>query len=113
MGKNQPRLIVLTGATRGLGRSLVNLFQELGHTVVGCERNKAIISELRTSFSGPHRSDLFNVTDDSQVATWVKSWVGELGSPDLLINNAAQQVVTSKASSCRTRLLSYPRAQGR
>jgi NAD(P)-dependent dehydrogenase (short-subunit alcohol dehydrogenase family) len=90
MGKNQPRLIVLTGATRGLGRSLVNRFQELGHTVVGCGRNKAIISELRTAFPGPSRFDSIDVTDDSQVATWVKSWVGELGSPDLLINNAAQ-----------------------
>ena len=34
------RIIVLTGATRGLGRSLVAPFAAAGHTVLGCGRSR-------------------------------------------------------------------------
>ena len=90
MASTKPRLIVLTGATRGLGRALVGRFHELGHTVVGCGRTKPLVNELRAAFPAPHRFDAVDVSDDGQVAAWVGSWLADLGAPDLLMNNAAQ-----------------------
>ena len=40
------KLIVVTGATRGLGRALVALFVQAGHTVAGCGRSEKNIAEL-------------------------------------------------------------------
>ncbi|MBD3870189.1 MAG: SDR family NAD(P)-dependent oxidoreductase, partial [Acidobacteria bacterium] len=31
-----PRVVVITGATRGIGRALTDRLVELGHTVIGC-----------------------------------------------------------------------------
>ena len=35
--------IVITGVTRGLGRALAEQFSFMGHTVIGCGRNKDIL----------------------------------------------------------------------
>ena len=84
-----PRRIVLTGATRGCGRVLVERFIESGHTVVGCGRSASHVTELRKQFGSPHRFDAVDVSDDRQVAAWARS-VMEAGLvPDLLLNNAA------------------------
>lgn len=65
------RLIVITGATRGLGKALVAEFTAAGHTVVGCG------------------SATVDVRDAKAVSNWAKSVLDSHGPPDLLINNAA------------------------
>jgi NAD(P)-dependent dehydrogenase (short-subunit alcohol dehydrogenase family) len=84
-----PRLIVLTGATRGLGRSLVPLFVQAGHTVAGCGRSKDHVAELTREFGPPHRFAALDVTDAAAVESWAKQIIADLGPPDLLVNNAA------------------------
>ncbi|QDU24054.1 SDR family oxidoreductase [Urbifossiella limnaea] len=83
------KLIVLTGATRGLGRALVPRFTAAGHTVVGCGRSAAHVAELAAAFGAPHRFDPLDVTDSAAVAAWAESVLKSHGAPDLLINNAA------------------------
>lgn len=83
------RTILLTGATRGLGRALVERFVEAGHTVVGCGRSADAIAELQDRFGTPHRFDCVDVVSDSAVAAWAAAVVQECGAPDLLLNNAA------------------------
>ena len=41
--------IVITGVTRGLGRALAEQFSFLGHTVIGCGRNKDILKKMSKS----------------------------------------------------------------
>jgi len=84
-----PELIILTGCTRGCGRALVDRFVEASHTVVGCGRSNQQIEELRSHYPAPHRLEAVDVTDDRAVATWAKSVLADVGTPDLLINNAA------------------------
>ena len=80
--------VLITGATRGCGRAMVERFIESGHTVVGCGRSESQVVELRKQFGAPHRFDVVDVSDDRQVATWARS-VFEAGLvPDLLLNNA-------------------------
>jgi NAD(P)-dependent dehydrogenase (short-subunit alcohol dehydrogenase family) len=83
------RAIVVTGVTRGLGRALAEYFLKAGHTVCGCGRSESAIAELAAAFGKPHRFDAVNVASDRAVAQWARRVLNEIGSPDLLINNAA------------------------
>lgn len=83
------KLIVLTGATRGLGRALVPQFAKAGHTVVGCGRNEPDIAELVKEFPAPHGFASVDVTDPAVVSSWAATVIATHGPPDLLINNAA------------------------
>ena len=88
MARNQPRVIVLTGATRGLGLAMVEKFVELGHTVLGCGRSRDVIENLRLRFRPPHDFAALDVSLESQVEPWAARLLSSNGPPDLLINNA-------------------------
>ncbi len=81
------RRIVITGATRGLGRAMAERFIDAGHTVIGCGRDGERIAETTQRWKSPHRFDTVDVVDDAAVATWAKSVLAD-GQVDLLINNA-------------------------
>lgn len=83
------RVIVITGATRGLGRAMTDKFIALGHRVAGCGRSESHIRELRQQYGQSHRFAVVDVRDDDQVANWAREVLDHLGPPDLLLNNAA------------------------
>lgn len=84
----EPKHIVMTGATRGLGRAMLHEFVARGHVVAGCGRAEAAIEQLRRSFPEPHRFATVDVADDMQVAQWTRHVLTTMGPPQLLINNA-------------------------
>lgn len=81
--------IVITGVTRGLGRALANRFSDLGHTVLGCGRNRAHTEELARAFGSPHDFADLDASKDAEVKPWADRILKTYGPPDLLINNAA------------------------
>jgi NAD(P)-dependent dehydrogenase (short-subunit alcohol dehydrogenase family) len=84
------RIIILTGVSRGLGRALAGQFIARGHTVWGCGRSAAAITELQRAHPAPHDWDVVDVADDAAVMAWAKRLLGAgRVVPDLLINNAA------------------------
>jgi NAD(P)-dependent dehydrogenase (short-subunit alcohol dehydrogenase family) len=83
------KVIVLTGATRGLGRALIPHFAKAGLTVAGCGRSADHVAALGQQFGPPHRFAALDVTDAAAVEAWAKEVVAAVGPPDLLINNAA------------------------
>lgn len=83
------KLIVITGATRGLGRALVPRFVDAGHTVVGCGRSADHVAELTAQFPTPHAFAAIDVTDAAAVSAWANAVLASHGPPDLLVNNAA------------------------
>ena len=83
------KTIVLTGATRGLGRAMVDEFIRLGHTVMGCGRSVATIKQLRQRYSSPHDFDQVDVSSDDDVKRWATRLLRSHSPPDLLLNNAA------------------------
>jgi NAD(P)-dependent dehydrogenase (short-subunit alcohol dehydrogenase family) len=85
----QPKLVVITGATRGLGRAMAVEFAALGHTVAGCGRSEAEIGRLREELGTPHEFEPVDVADWGQVEAWAGRVLDRLGAPDLLLNNAA------------------------
>jgi NAD(P)-dependent dehydrogenase (short-subunit alcohol dehydrogenase family) len=89
MPPTSPRLIVLTGATRGLGRAMAEKFAALGHTVLGCGRSAEDVARLRQAFGPPHDFAAVDVSSRDQVEAWGRDVLTRHGPPDLLINNAA------------------------
>ena len=89
------RRILITGAGRGLGLAMTEKLIELGHTVIGCSRQKPHVVALAKRFGPPHRFDAVDVSDDAAVGRWAKAVLAAGGPPDLLLNNAA--VVNSNA----------------
>jgi NAD(P)-dependent dehydrogenase (short-subunit alcohol dehydrogenase family) len=80
--------IILTGATRGLGRALVPRWAAQGHTVIGCGRSAGPIAELSRQFPNPHAFAVVDVAKEEQVRDWGVRILEKRGAPDLLINNA-------------------------
>ena len=81
--------ILITGATRGLGRAMAEEFIRLGHVVLGCGRSEKEIEKLRRQFPPPNDFAVVDVADDQAVSDWVKRIMALQGAPDLLLNNAA------------------------
>ena len=81
-------LVVITGATRGLGRALVDGFIEAGLVAAGCGTNLKLIADLGRRHGAPHHFSVVDVTDGAAVAKWAAEIIEHLGAPDLLINNA-------------------------
>ena len=81
--------VVITGASRGLGRALAEEFIRLGHTVLGCGRSAKSIAELRGRFGKPHDFEAVDVASDEKVKAWAKRVLESHGTPGLLLNNAA------------------------
>ena len=83
------KLVLLTGATRGLGRAMVDELVGLGHTVLGCGRSKKQIDQLRRKYDRPHDFYMVDVASDDEVKSWTSLVLKTHGPPDLVLNNAA------------------------
>lgn len=83
------RIVLVTGATRGLGRAMVDRLVETGHIVIGCGRDRKRIEAMRVRYPEPHRFDTLDVASDCQVAEWAESVLTAGQIPDLILNNAA------------------------
>ena len=80
--------ILITGASRGLGRAMAGRFAAQGHEIVGCATTEAGIASL-TKLGTPHRFDVVDVADDDAVAAWAKAVDATARPFDLVLNNAA------------------------
>ena len=89
MSDATPAIILLTGATRGLGRALVDRFVDAGCTVWGCGRTRNTIDELSQRYPAPHRFAAVDVSRIEDVSAWAGALLADSPPPDLLLNNAA------------------------
>jgi NAD(P)-dependent dehydrogenase (short-subunit alcohol dehydrogenase family) len=83
-----PKIILITGVTRGLGRALADWYIANGHTVVGCGRGAEVL-DMRFDYPAPHDFSVVDVAEENKVALWAEKVLAAQGAPDLLINNAA------------------------
>jgi NAD(P)-dependent dehydrogenase (short-subunit alcohol dehydrogenase family) len=86
---DDPLVVVLTGAGRGLGHAMTAQFVERGHTVFACTRSSASVAKLSQQFGAPHQFRQVDVSDDGQVGRWAEELLHDMHAPDLLVNNAA------------------------
>jgi NAD(P)-dependent dehydrogenase (short-subunit alcohol dehydrogenase family) len=86
--KNRKKVVVITGVTRGLGRAMAEKFIALGHTVLGCGRNRELIEQMRHKWPRRHDFEVVDVASNGQVHNWMARLHKKCGAPELLINNA-------------------------
>ena len=86
------QVALVTGASTGIGRHLVEGLARRGMAVAGLARNEerlaAAMAEVASSTGGRTLAVAADVTDRESVADAVEKAVEELGQIDLLVNNA-------------------------
>jgi 3-oxoacyl-[acyl-carrier protein] reductase len=81
------RLAVVTGASRGIGRALTERLRAAGQTVAAIARSAPDLDEVATATGAV--PFVLDVSDPAGVENVFTRIHGELGVPDLLVNNAA------------------------
>jgi len=89
MQREQSKVVVITGATRGLGRAMALEFINRDWTVVGCGSSAESVERAADAFPDPHRLAVVDVASDDEVKEWADEVMEEYGPPALLLNNAA------------------------
>jgi 3-oxoacyl-[acyl-carrier protein] reductase len=85
------KLVLVTGASRGIGKAIALALGESGATVIGTatsDEGAANISKIFTENNILGKGMKLNVTDNEQIADLLKSITEDYGSVDILINNA-------------------------
>ncbi|MEZ5323744.1 MAG: SDR family oxidoreductase [Verrucomicrobiales bacterium] len=83
------KVVCITGCTRGLGRAMAERFAADGWTVAGCGRTEEAIGQMRAAMPEPHVFATCDVSDLESVANFGAEVRATVGTPDLLLNNAA------------------------
>ena len=85
------KLVLVTGASRGIGRAIALSLGDAGATVIGTatsDEGAANISKIFTENNILGKGMKLNVTDNNQISDLIKIITEEYGSIDILINNA-------------------------
>lgn len=89
------RLALVTGSSRGLGKSLALALADAGASLIvhgrDAEAVEAVRAEAEERSGQTARSVVFDVTDAAAAKAAIDELVAEAGVPDILINNAGIQ----------------------
>ena len=97
----EEKVVVVTGATSGIGQSTALGFARSGARVAGIGRDRAALDDLSAQGVTSYRVDL---TDESKTAEAVRSIVAEHGGIDILVNAAG---IIGSGSIEKTTLADY------
>ena len=83
-------IVVITGASKGIGKAVATEFAKKGYTLLLCSRGEAAlyntVSELQTAYPDAsikaRPTDMSNEADVLAFATWCL----EKGTPDIVVN---------------------------
>lgn len=85
--------VLITGASRGIGKAIAEVFAANGHSVFLSSRNEKVLTETTVELQSKYpaasvRSKAFDLSNKEQ-ATALAAWVEEfIQAPDILVNNA-------------------------
>lgn len=76
------RIVVITGTSKGIGKSLAIYYLSKNCIVIGCSRSKSLISYKN------YRHFELDICDEKAVVNMIRSIKKEFGKIDILLNNA-------------------------
>lgn len=86
------KIAVVTGATKGIGKALVNVFSENGYDVAVCSRNAADLENLTKATESKYQNRVYALQADMSVKEEVLQFAGFIqqqeGQVEVLVNNA-------------------------
>ena len=83
--------ILITGATGGIGGSLVKKFSSLGGTILGTGTKSEKLDIIKKE-NPEIKTKMFNLSDHNEIENFINSTTSELGGLDILINNAGMNI---------------------
>ncbi|MFN7015338.1 MAG: SDR family NAD(P)-dependent oxidoreductase, partial [Bacteroidia bacterium] len=86
--------IIITGASKGIGKAIAEKFAVDGNTLMLCARNLVALEETAYTLQQkyPQSAIHYKATDlsDYEAVTAFGSWCLDKGTPDILVNNSGQ-----------------------
>ena len=85
------KIVLVTGASRGIGKAIALTLGEAGATIIGTatsDEGAVNISKIFTENNILGKGMRLNVNDNDQISALIKSITEDFGSVDILINNA-------------------------
>tara|TARA_X000000950_G_scaffold43903_1_gene49455 strand:+ start:323 stop:1054 length:732 start_codon:yes stop_codon:yes gene_type:complete len=79
--------ILITGATGGIGNSLVKKFYNLGSSILATGTNEEKLKNLKTNYPNI-LIDRFKLDEHNKIENFIESSSEKLGGLDILVNNA-------------------------
>jgi hypothetical protein len=85
-------MLVISGASKGIGRAIIERFAKAGHDIALCARNWEDLQNLKKDVENQYKVNVYIQTGDMSVKEDVKTFVEfvkRIGKPiDVLVNNA-------------------------
>ncbi len=85
------RVAVITGASKGLGKQMAVSLAQAGATVVAVARSRELLEKVRAEIEeqgGKAHAMVADVREEAEVIRMAEQVGAEVGTPDILINNA-------------------------
>jgi short-subunit dehydrogenase len=86
------KIVIITGATEGIGQAITQLLHKQGAKVVMAARNQAKLTELEQQLDGS-LGVVCDMTKSLDIQNLVKQTIDKFGRIDIFINNAGQGLV--------------------
>jgi 3-oxoacyl-[acyl-carrier protein] reductase len=91
MAGSEGRIVLVTGASQGIGRACALTLAQAGATIACAARSEEklaqVVSEI-TSAGGKAAAFKMDVSNEEEVKSTIKAVVGQFGKVDILVNNA-------------------------
>ncbi len=86
--------IIITGASKGIGKAIANIFAAADNTILLCSRGEKslydTVAELQTLYpESSIKGMVCDISNKEEVLLFAK-WCLKQGKPDILVNNAGQ-----------------------
>lgn len=82
------RVVLVTGASRGIGRAIAQAFSRTGARVIGTATTEGGAQKITEALAGSGKGVIFDVTDATAADALIQSIVKDEGKIDILVNNA-------------------------
>jgi len=82
------KVVLVTGAARGIGRTIAERFAERGAKVAICDIDQAAVEATAAAIRGETLGVRADVTSSEDVAALLKAAVDKFGKLDVVVNNA-------------------------
>ena len=92
MGELTGKVAIVTGASRGIGRAIAEIFAREGARVVICGRKQETLDQVASEIGPSVKPIACHVGRADQIENMVAVTVREFGPVDILVNNAATNI---------------------